>query len=1028
MKTFTHCRLFLLSLILLLAVSRAEAIQLPITLTSIAACDSDGIAIVELTGTGYTYYLYSYDANTFTPYQSIDTFYHLPAGGYEAIAFNSIDTSNVSFVIASRILLTDSVTAYACPSAPNGGIVTQVSRGTMPYSYLWSNGATTSSVSGLALGTYSVTVHDNAGCVASVTDHVLETVLQLNTVDYTQPDCTNNGSIVPTPYNGTAPYTYLWSNSSVADSLSGLAPGQYGVTVTDVQGCTGTYWYNLTQITNLYIGLQSMVPPTCSEADGIISVVTYGTYPPFTYLWSNGATSATITGLPLGNYDVTATDAHGCQSAPQYYAIQGVTDVQLDSTTYIQPNCSGGTGTIAVQPINGVAPYSYIWTTGDITDSISGLVPGQYTVTVIDAGGCRGITTYDLGAPLTVYWCTSTSPDCGDSNGVMAVCITGGSGAYAYVWSNGATGFTTSNLSAGVYSVTVTDLSGGCSVSASETLQGMSPYQITIVTTPTACDSSLYTGTATAFFTGAGTPPYSFFWGGILPDSLGGTSLFLGTTQTITGLPVGAFVSPSVVDSNGCIPQSMNIDSAVVQMDPSCYDHITGYMFIDSNSNCLYDSTERTLSALYVVARSSGGQIYYASTNAAGYYDIPVPPGIYTVFIDPYTAGGCSFSVCRSGYSDTFTMTGQVSLHNDFAVSIGAGYDLGVHMGYIGSAPGQPKEYWIFYYNFGAQSVPHGVVTFVHDTSLTLTATTPPYTSYNAATHTITWDIVNNLQPMGGLDQQHFITMTFDIPPTLALGTPLSAYASITPTSGDCDSSNNTQYIVDPVSASHDPNEKQVSPVGNLSAADTVLTYTIRFQNTGNAPANTIVIKDTLSANVNAGSVVVGASSAPYTYQLSGAGILTFTFEGINLPDSSHGMSSEGFVTYTVHTRGNLSEGAPISNTAYIYFDLNPAVVTNTTHNTRSDFPNGIPAISGDAMSAQVIPNPAHDRATILFAGGVGAIMLHVTDALGHTITDAVITGASYTLDAEALASGVYFYTADDSRRHTTSGKISVVH
>ena len=231
------------------------------------------------------------------------------------------------------------------------------------------------------------------------------------------------------------------------------------------------------------------------------------------------------------------------------------------------------------------------------------------------------------------------------------------------------------------------------------------------------------------------------------------------------------------------------------------------------------------------------------------------------------------------------------------------------------------------------------------------------------------------------------------------------------------------------MTGSHDPNSKAVSPAGNLTATDTVLTYTIRFENDGNAPANTIVIVDTLSPNVNPATFQPGASSFPgYKYTITGNGIVTFTFQGINLPDTSHGVASQGFVTYTVQTKKNLPLFSQINNTGYVYFDENTAVITNTTTSLRSDFPTGITRISAGAMSAKVVPNPANDRAEIQFSGYTGTIALQISDEVGNVIFIGTASDNTYVLDAQRLSTGIYFYTAKDANGNKAAGKISIVH
>ena len=257
------------------------------------------------------------------------------------------------------------------------------------------------------------------------------------------------------------------------------------------------------------------------------------------------------------------------------------------------------------------------------------------------------------------------------------------------------------------------------------------------------------------------------YWGG-------GT--IIGTTQTITNLSYNTYLSVNVTDANGCIPSGGNAvyDSFPIMLDPACYDHISGYVYYDSNGNCIMDANEHGLTGAYITAVSASGSTYYGNVDSTGFYDVEVMPGIYTVSVSLYTYGSCTISTCVTSYTDTFTTTGQISSGNNFGTNSGSPtFDLGVHMGYLGSQPGQQREYWVYYYNWGQTSVANGVLTFVHDPNITLVSTTPAYTSYNAATQTITWDIVNNLAPMFWLDAQHQVIMYFDIPSTVTLGTML---------------------------------------------------------------------------------------------------------------------------------------------------------------------------------------------------------------------------------------------------------------
>ena len=874
---------------------------------------------------------------------------------------------------------------------------------------------------------YAAYIYSNNSADSSYIVFTIPSTVNVTSVITNTPCPANTGSIVTTTTGGTGGYTYLWSNGATTANLNNLAGGVYRLTVTDGNGCFSTQMDTVIATTSMTVSA-TQGGPVCNPA---LTATVTGGVGALHYSWSNGATTATATNFPANQWaSVTVTDANGCTTIGSRYV--QVTSLAIDSAniTATYPTCTSNIGTITVNMTVGTAPYTYAWNTGATTNPLVNVPVGSYTATVTDANGCSAALYYNLyyASQVQVY-VGAGNPTCGQTDGsavAEAFETNGQQGTYSYIWNTGATTATINNLAAGTYSVTTTD-NNGCSATASSMLHGIAQFQTSITTTPTACDSTLHTGSATAIVTGNGNPPYSFVWSEW--DWWGNTPTIIGYSQTVSNLPVNAHLTVAVTDANGCTPQYNYNDSASIQYDPACFDHITGNIFADLNGNCTFDAGEVGIAAAYIIATSNNGQ-YYITPDTSGFYDIEVLPGTYTVTCYLYNNGGCATAnTCTSSYTHTFTVIGQISANNNFGVNgTNPAFDLGVHMGYEGSAPGQQRRYWIYYYNWGLLPVASGTLTFVHDPAITLVNTTPPYTSYDATTHTITWNLTN-LAPMQGLDEAHRVKMYFNIPDTLSLGAELTASATISPVLNDCDPADNTQTLVDVVTGSHDPNEKEVSPAGNLTAADTVLTYTIRFQNTGNGPATLVVISDTLSPNVQPTSVQPGASSSPYTYKMTGNGILTFTFEPIYLTPASQSVdSSQGFVTYTVHTKPNLALGTEIKNTAYIYFDANQAVVTNTTDNHRSDFPTAIKNITGSAITSQVLPNPSSDKARIDFEGTTGAIELKITDALGNVIISNTTETTYYTLNAEKLSAGIYFYAAKDAAGNRTSGKISIVH
>ncbi len=1147
------------------SIASADSITITTTQPVCPAGTTGSAVATAVTGASPFSYLWSNGATT----QSVNG---LPLG------INSVTVTDANGCYTSAydsVHITSPVNGTITHTGPTcgGALVANASAGTAPYSFLWNTGATTASITGLISGDYyDVTITDANGCIGSAYTYVAHLGLAFDTVNsqVTPPSCGSNGSIRVVMLTGTAPYTFAWSNGATGATINGLAQGSYYVTATDANGCTGQTYYYLNS--NSLVEYSYSTNPDCGVANGSIDAYAYGgttpyTYTwsntntnhlyrdsllvagtyhftvtdahgcaiadsavlipqgnfaaqvtgtpiicpattgtltvnvtgagPYTYLWSNGATTQTLSNVPeTQSFSVTATDGGGCQTtawsdtmsiqspvnislnaapcgtslaasatggvspyhfawstgattatityAPYTWYYLTVTDaqgcsgyqsfvqyrpgIQLDSMHSVtNPTCSTQ-GSITANPLSGTAPYTYLWSNGATTTTISGLAGGYYEVTATDANGCSGVGYYYLNENTLSSNIYPTNPGCGSSDGSVTLTPYNGTAPYSFSWSNSSTNHTSSStsLAAGTYAFTVTD-AGGCTYSGSTTLTAQGAFIANVSSTPTSCAGTLPTGTVTAVMSNGGTSPFTFNW--LIYGNNGQNSTLTTNTSSLTGLAYGTWVELlSVIDANGCEDSYVGYqDSAYITYDPNCYDHITGYAYTDANGDCVKNTGEAGIANLNVQTISDNGQNYYATTDATGFYDIAVLPGNYAVSAYTYSYGYCSPSTCNSLYNDTLINTGLVSSGNNFGFSSSGAFDLVVHPGCLSSQPGSSKEYWVYYYNQGSLPASNVVLTFIHDPNVTLTYTNPTYTSYNQATHTITWNL--GTVPVSYLGTNQQVIMNFDVPANLSLGYAISAIASLSPVAGDCDQNDNVESITDVVSASHDPNEKQVSPTGNILPTDSVLNYTIRFQNTGNAAATRVVIKDTLSPLVNPASIEMGASNYPYKYTLSGNGILTITFDPINLPDSSHGVdSSSGFVKYSVKVRNSTSLGSRIKNTAFIYFDINPAVVTNTTVNTVSLFGTGIKTINTSAMNISVSPNPVHDKSLFTIDGATGEVSFEITDVTGRKVFETNTTDRNITLESEAYASGMYVYTARDTKGNICSGKIIIAH
>ena len=268
-----------------------------------------------------------------------------------------------------------------------------------------------------------------------------------------------NGTASVAVSGGTSPYNYLWNNGQNTANISGLAAGNYTVTVTDAGNSTATATSTVTQPTALLVSTSATNVNCFGGTNGTATATPTGGTAPYTYFWSNGQTTATINGLASGTYTVTVTDAKSCTKTSAATVTQPT--AFLVSTSATNVNCFGGTnGTATATPTGGTAPYSYLWSNGETTGIISGLSAATYTVTVTDAKDCTAIEDITLTEPAMALSLeiSSTPESCTiGSDGSATVTASGGTGPYGYIWSNGQTAQSATDLTAEDYTVTVTD-------------------------------------------------------------------------------------------------------------------------------------------------------------------------------------------------------------------------------------------------------------------------------------------------------------------------------------------------------------------------------------------------------------------------------------------------------------------------------------------------------------------------------------------------------------------------------------------
>ncbi|WP_321515549.1 gliding motility-associated C-terminal domain-containing protein [Marinifilum fragile] len=394
-----------------------------------------------------------------------------------------------------------------------GGTVT-LDAGNAGSSYLWSNGATTQTITVSASGNYSVVVTDANGC--SATDDVNVTVHPNPIVDLgsDQEACAGGAFTLDA---GNAGSSYLWSNGATTQTITVSASGNYSVVVTDANGCSATDDVNVTVHPNPVVDL-GLDQETCSGGTITLDAGNPGS----SYLWSNGATTQTIIVSTSGNYSVVVTDANGCSATDDVNVTvhpNPVVDLGLDQET-----CAGGTVSLDA----GNAGSSYLWSNGATTQTITVSTSGNYSVVVTDANGCSA--TDDVN--VTVH--PNPVVDLGLDQETCAggtVSLDAGNAGSSYLWSNGATTQTIIVSTSGNYSVVVTD-ANGCSATDDVNVTVHPNPVVDLGTDQETCEGGSIT-------LDAGNAGATYLW------SNGAT------TQTITVSTSGNY-SVVVTDANGC--------------------------------------------------------------------------------------------------------------------------------------------------------------------------------------------------------------------------------------------------------------------------------------------------------------------------------------------------------------------------------------------------------------------------------------------------------------------------------------------
>jgi gliding motility-associated-like protein len=416
--------------------------------------------------------------------QSINQISGLPSGsnfpiGTTTNTFEVIDIHGNSTLASFHVTIhptpTLSVAAQqiSCFGLNNGELDLTVTNGTSPYSYNWSNGALSEDISNLSPGTYGVNVVDFYGCSSSSSSIITQPSLIVVQSINQNVSCYggNNGAIDVTVSGGISPYLFSWSNGDTTEDLTNLNEGNYSLLITDNNGCTAGLVQTIDEPNPITI-LASTSNATCTANNGSIRIVVTGGTAPYNYEWSNGSNTMNLVGVASGNYLLTITDHNNC--VLQYTGLIASTD-NLSSEINIQDaRCYGeSSGEAEANILIGNPPYSFNWSTGDSTQGVSGLMAGDYEVSITDIYGCSTTETFTINQPDSlfielmgsVYNANYNISSNGGSDGYINSQVYGGTEPYTYTWSTGDTTSNIAYLPSGMYSLIVQD-NNGCVVTA----------------------------------------------------------------------------------------------------------------------------------------------------------------------------------------------------------------------------------------------------------------------------------------------------------------------------------------------------------------------------------------------------------------------------------------------------------------------------------------------------------------------------------------------------------------------------------
>ena len=708
--------------------------------------------------------------------------------------------------------------------------------------------------------------------------------------------------IVLTILNGLGTESIVQTNDSTWQ-ITALCAGNWNIEVVDAVPQTVATSVVISEPTLLTVSVSSVMDATCfGSCDGFVSLSVSGGVAPYAINWSNGSITLNLLGVCAGTYTYSVVDDNGCISSGTVNLNEPPPIIANETITQSSciPGCDGAIDLNATA--GGTPPFWYDLNGVSGGPLFSNLCSGSYVATIIDANGCQDNSSINIGISITSNNIVTQST-CGIMDGEIAATITGGASPYTFDWT-GPNGYTSTNqnitgLDDGTYNLTITD-ANGCTGTSSSNVTDITGSGITA--NITSQDATCGDGSASIAFS-QGLAPYNVTWSN--GDS----------TVTTSNLNAGNY-TVYFEDVNGC---NNSLPFTITDLGGGNCSSISGYVYNDDNSSCLFDGTDAYLQGRIVKANPGN---YIATTDANGYYEFNIPFGNYTInraFTNGYTI------ICNPTGSNITTSVGTPSIPNiDFGDSLNIVADANVMISGQNVRPQLNSFHILYLQNYSSTSI-NGALKYLMDPSMTFTSSNPAPDAING--DTLIWNTTSFNNSNG-----YMTYSIYGVGPNVPLGTPVQQCAWFVSSQTETTLTNNSVCYDQIVTGSFDPNDKSVFPEGDIRIKDSTLQYLIRFQNTGTDTAFTVVITDTISSLLDLSSFELKGSTHPVTYQVTNGNVLEFTFSNILLPDSNvNEIGSHGSVIFSIKQNSSNIIGNTIKNTANIYFDFNAPVITNTT-------------------------------------------------------------------------------------------------